>query len=107
MLETALSLDRCVSAAWNTAVVLVLAAVCDVQSRVVSLSAIPFTGFGAVMSVPLGLTAAHGVSLRSARGYSLTIGCGLWTVRGGETIVPELSRSFRRKYLGYLKPLDG
>lgn len=68
MLETALSLDRCVSAAWNTAVVLVLAAVCDVQSRVVSLSAIPFTGFGAVMSVPLGLTAAHGVDLRSARG---------------------------------------
>lgn len=84
MLETALSLDRCISAAWNTAVVLVLTAVCDVQSRVVGLSAISFTRFGTVMSVSLGLTAAHGVSLRSARGYLLTIRCGLSTVRGGE-----------------------
>lgn len=107
MLETALSLNRCVSAAGNTAVVLVLTAVCDVQSRVVSLSAITFTGFGTVMSVPLGLTAPHGVSLRSARGYLLTIRRSLWTVRGGETIVTELSRSFEQKYVGYLKPVGG
>lgn len=74
MLETALSLDRGVSAARNTAVILVLTAVCDVQSRVFSLSTISFTGFGTVMSVSLGFTAAHGVGLRALlAGYLVTV----------------------------------
>ena len=66
MLETALSLNWCVSATWNTAVILMLTAVCDVQSRVISPTAVSLSliSFGAVMGVSLGLTAAHGVGLR-------------------------------------------
>ena len=64
MLEATLSLDWCISAAWNTAVILMFSAVLDAQSWVISLTAIPLVSFGTVMSVSLGHNAAHGVGLQ-------------------------------------------
>lgn len=65
MLETALSLHWCIGAALNTAVILMLTAVFDFQSRVSGPTAISQVSFRTVMSVSLGLTAAaHGVGSR-------------------------------------------
>lgn len=74
ILETALSICWYVNAAWNAAVILVLTAISDCQSRVINLSVIALVSFGAVVSVPLGLTAAaHRVSLRFACWWLLMI----------------------------------